>query len=840
VEGRRIAHFELLNELGAGGMGVVYRARDLVLHRDVALKIIQPDKATAEFRRRFLEEARIAATLAHPGIAAVYEAGEVDRGPSEEPEIYAAQELVEGETLAEMLARGPLPIERATGLVLQLLDALAHAHARAVVHRDIKPGNLMVASGDRLKVLDFGIAKRLASPAQTTAPLSTVVGTPAYMAPEQLRGFADQRTDIFATGCVLYEALTGGPWVGRPGVTSHVPASLAPILERATTLDPAGRFPDADAFATAIREASAERASSRRRQRRTAVRLARPIAAAVVSLVILLLTYAAWHWSQPALAFSERDLVLIAGVVNETGDAVFDSAIEAALEADLQQSRYVNVFDQAQRSNALQMMRLPPSHRIDTQTGRELCRIAGIRALLVPTIRSAGGAYLLDVNLIDPGSGRIVENIRVTAPGKQDVLLAGIDQLTRLVRERLGESIGSIQKTDPQLVEFATPSLEALRFVRLGGEALAAADVSRAARAFQQALEHDPKYAAALGSLGLLNIEFLNRPEEGRKQLTAALEHSSRTSEREHFMVRGLHKQFVENDPAGALEDYRFVSSLYPDMFQPHNNSGRILMALGKYREAVHMFERAHALDPRHAVPLWNLWDLRLNRLNDPAGAEQHARAVVALQPDNPWVRHMIAWTDVALRRFDEAEQGMRQVLSAVPLHPYAFANLGHLLMRRGAAEEAVSVYDDLLQKAGKGLVNISSGDAALVLGLALAAAGRDAEARRVQEEAAGTLARSAQGNTMAQARLSTLYAALGRRSAAERIIEELQRGHHPGVLYQLARTRAQLGDLEAAAGLLRQARVAGYDQPYFVLIDPVLSRLKDHPVIDELAVRPQ
>jgi serine/threonine protein kinase len=391
VEGRRIAHFEILNELGAGGMGVVYRARDLVLHRDVALKIIQPDKANADFRRRFLEEARIAATLAHPAIAAVYEAGEIEGGPSRDPEIYVAQELVEGETLAAIVGRGPLPVARATDLVLQLLDALAHAHARGIVHRDIKPANLMVAPGDRLKVLDFGIAKRVASPAETTAPVSVVVGTPAYMAPEQLRGFADQRTDIFAAGCVFYEALTGQPWTGRPAAPSAAPASLAPILERATALDPAVRFQDAGAFAAAIREACAEPPGPRGPHGRlTPARLSRLVVAAALSLAVLLLTYAAWRWSQPALAFAERDLVLIASVVNETGDAVFDSAIEGALEADLQQSRYVSVFDQAQRSNALHMMRLPPSHQIDTATGRELCRIAGVRALLVPSIRSAG------------------------------------------------------------------------------------------------------------------------------------------------------------------------------------------------------------------------------------------------------------------------------------------------------------------------------------------------------------------------------------------------------------------------------------------------------------------
>ena len=141
---RLVGQFKILDELGAGGMGIVYRARDEILQRDVALKIVHPDRATPEFRKRFLEEARIAATLSHPGIAAIYQAGEAEISANQPPQIYAAQELVEGETLAAVLARGPLGLGSALDLVVQLVDALAAAHARGIIHRDIKPSNLMV------------------------------------------------------------------------------------------------------------------------------------------------------------------------------------------------------------------------------------------------------------------------------------------------------------------------------------------------------------------------------------------------------------------------------------------------------------------------------------------------------------------------------------------------------------------------------------------------------------------------------------------------------------------------------------------------------------------------
>jgi tetratricopeptide (TPR) repeat protein len=280
--------------------------------------------------------------------------------------------------------------------------------------------------------------------------------------------------------------------------------------------------------------------------------------------------------------------------------------------------------------------------------------------------------------------------------------------------------------------------------------------------------------------------------------------------------------------------------TLYPDLFQPHNNSGRILAQLGRYSEAAAEFEKAHALDPRHTAPLWNLWELRLNRLDDPAGAEAHARTLGELQPDNAWIRHLVAWTDVALRRFDRAEQGMREVLSSLPLHPLASANLGHLLLRRGAVDDAVEIYADVLKQARAGVLDMSPSNSALFLGLALAADGRAAEARLVYAaEITGLTTPGRPSSVFDAGQLASLYAAAGERQQAERFARRVMEAQPaaPGVLYVLARTRALLGDQGGAADLLRKARAAGYDQPYFVLIDPALRSLQNHPVIEEIAV---
>jgi tetratricopeptide (TPR) repeat protein len=860
--GTLVGHFELREQIGAGGMGVVFRAHDRILHRDVALKLVHPDRDTPDFHRRFLDEARIAATLTHPGIAAIYEAGESSLTEGGPAHLYAAQELVSGDTLSALLARGPVPAGEAVDLVRQLLDALAHAHARGVVHRDIKPSNLMVTADGRLKVLDFGIARRVATASETTRLTAaaagigtlpeggTIVGTPSYMAPEQLRGHADARTDLFAAGCVLFELLTGRRLLdtvqpspagaGRVAarvrdLRPEVPGPLAAKIDRAVAFDPADRFADAAAMNDALTDASTSRAQAVRAARR-----ARVLAVAASVALVLLLGAGVWYWSMPALAFAERDWVLVGSVDNATGDPTFDAALENALETDLRQSQYVNVFDGAQLASALAMMRLTSDAPIDLETGRTICELAGLRVLLIPRIVSVGDAYQLEASLIEPRSGRVVDRLRVTARSREEVLLRGVDDFTRLVRQRLGESLPSIQKTDPALIEYATPSWDALRLVRLGGQALADSDTPRAARAFEQALEHDPTYPAALASLGLLYIEFLNRAAEGRKLLDAAATHSSPAAEREHLVLRALHKQFVTDDLAGALEDYRFVSSLYPDLFQPYNNSGRILIRLARYEEAVAMFEKAHARDPRHAVPLWNLWDLQLNRLGKPAAAEAHAETLATLQPDNAWVRHVTAWTHVARRRFDAGEQGMRDVLAALPLHPLARPNLGHLLFSRGAAAEAAAIYEALLADAAQNVVRISGPDVTLHLALSLAADGRHAEARGVldREIARLTAGQRQQGNEYEDVQLAALLAAAGESARAEAILARTasSRAQNPWVLYLAARVRALLGHADAAADLLRQAVAAGYDQPYLALIDPALAALRDHAVMAEIA----
>jgi tetratricopeptide (TPR) repeat protein/tRNA A-37 threonylcarbamoyl transferase component Bud32 len=267
--------YEVERELGAGGMGTIFLARDVTLECDRAVKILRPELATATAAERFLREARILAKLSHPNVVPVHSAGEVDGL------FYYVMDRIEGETVAERLERGPLSEEEAVRLGADLLRALEASHASGVIHRDVKPANIFLL-GDRALLGDFGIAKPTGEDSPPLTAEGHQVGTPVYMAPEQVAGSATPQSDLYAAGMIIYEALTGVRWTIATSVEgaewSGVPSRLAPVLRRALAPAPADRWEDAAAF----REALTRTAGAR-----TGFRKYAPIAAPLVILAAI-------------------------------------------------------------------------------------------------------------------------------------------------------------------------------------------------------------------------------------------------------------------------------------------------------------------------------------------------------------------------------------------------------------------------------------------------------------------------------------------------------------------------------------------------------------------------
>src|SRR5260370_6375445 len=250
--GRTVGNYRIIGDLGAGGMGIVYKAQDIRLERFLALKFLKPERVNDDFRRRFLQEARASSALAHPSIIHIYDIGVFDGMD------YIAMEFVEGRSLRDVLRDGRLSVEDTVKFGIQIADAMNMAHAAGIVHRDLKPGNLMITPARLVKILDFGLAKVagpsassvMSASAESTNSVTTLtaeqtqvgaaLGSPAYMSPEQATGkTVDGRSDIFAFGAMLYEMLAGQPALTRDGTVE----GISPGVRRAPPASTARQFP---------------------------------------------------------------------------------------------------------------------------------------------------------------------------------------------------------------------------------------------------------------------------------------------------------------------------------------------------------------------------------------------------------------------------------------------------------------------------------------------------------------------------------------------------------------------------------------------------------------------
>ncbi|MFI5184703.1 MAG: protein kinase, partial [Vicinamibacteria bacterium] len=431
-----IGPYRILERLGSGGMGDVFLAEDTRLHRKVALKTLAGSwSESPDARERLLREARAAAGLNHPNVAAIYdvvEAGDV---------LHIVMEYVEGEPLFARLGSGGLPPDEVTSIAIQLCDAMEVAHAQGVIHRDLKPGNILLTREGRIKVLDFGLAKTLpsgnagtpVSPSDSTpSNPGHIQGTPAYMSPEQLRGQAvDHRTDIYSLGVLLYELLTGhrpfqGTGVMELGmavltqeapssaqVDPHIPAGLSAIVARAMAREREDRFQSVADMRDALRRLPPGVSD------RTTVSALFPWAVTTVAgrrafrwdriswtVGVLVLLAAGLSvsgrapWVTPSSAFADRDWLLVADVDNASGEAVLESSLKEGLITSLEQSSYVNVVPVERVIQALGRMRRDKATRIDAGIGREICQREGIKALLLGNIRRSGDTLQMRVQVL--------------------------------------------------------------------------------------------------------------------------------------------------------------------------------------------------------------------------------------------------------------------------------------------------------------------------------------------------------------------------------------------------------------------------------------------------------
>ena len=658
--GACLGPYRIEGKLGEGGMGEVFRAIDTRLGRAVAVKIMRE-----QFSARFEREARAIASLNHPNICTLY-----DVGPN-----YLVMEVVEGETLASRLKRAPLPAEEALQYASQILAALGEAHGRGVIHRDLKPGNVMLTRFG-VKVLDFGLATVEGD--QTLTAERMVIGTPAYMPPEQREGKpADARSDIYSFGCVLYEMLAGRRVGSRR--TPLPSRKLDRVVARCLDEDPGRRWQSAPELQ---RELAAVTPARRR---------LRPPAGAALGCLP----------SYPPPRLVDKQTIVLANFENETGDPVFDQTLHQAVGVQLEQSALLTLLPDQSIQRILRFMGRPATTRLSADVAREICERSGSAAVLEGSIACLGTQYVLWLRASKSDTGTVLAQEQAEARRKEEVLNA-LSRIAVQIRTRLDESLVRVQEHSTPLEQVTTSSLEALKAYSSGRIALNTRGESAAIPHLQRAIAIDPQLAMAYADLSILYWN-MGQTELSVEYTRKAYELRDRVSDRERFWILFLYDRQATGNLPRVLQTLECWVETYPrDWVAFSVLAGWGTLGTGQYERGLEAAREAMRLNPDSAYPYTGaMHSLLLDRFAEAADILQQAAERKVEIPDILITRYYLAF-------FKGDTAGMeREVARARAQHAEDWTSHSQamVLARSGQMRQARTMWDQavaIAQQAGK------------------------------------------------------------------------------------------------------------------------------------------
>ncbi len=611
LSGETIGHYRILEQIGHGGMGVVYKAEDLRLKRTVALKFL-PAELTSDriARERFVHEAQAASTLQHENICVIHD---IDSAP--DGQMYISMELCEGETLRQRISRGPVDPTEATRIATQIARGLSSAHRSGIIHRDLKPANIILTDQGGVKIVDFGLAK-LAGQSLLTQE-GTTMGTAAYMSPEQARGEQlDRRTDIWSLGVILYEMVAGRlPFRGdhpmamlysianeepHPFPAEGIPEPLQALCKRCLAKERDLR-PQSTGEVLESLGAAPEPTTARTALRLPPLRTLRWAALALPVIVVVI-----WFLIPArAISLDPADFIVVADFENRTQQPALDHSMTEALRVSLRQSSQFNLLPQERVRSAMELLKIPDTAAVDQQTALAIARREGARAVIAGNCTQLGSVYVLSCGIIDATTGETIRILRHEAP-KIEAILGAMDDLCSDVRQNLGESIAQVSKAQLPLDQVTTPSIRALELHSRSNIFESEGRYREAALMNEQAIALDSQFVIAISDLAY-EYRKLGEDSLAVRYHRKILPLLHRVTERERLEIMSVYYgPSFELDFPKAFDAIQLLTVRYPNDAYAWATLGHLAMFAGDTKTALAANRKAVELYPDYARTCYN------------------------------------------------------------------------------------------------------------------------------------------------------------------------------------------------------------------------------------------
>jgi len=719
--GMTVSHYRIERKIGAGGMGEVFLAQDTRLNRNVALKFLSPEYTSdPEVKSRFMREAQAAAALNHPNIITVYEVAE------HQNRTYIVMEYVQGESLKELMAKRDLRMSELIDIAMQISQGLAKAHQAGIIHRDIKPQNVLIDKDCRARIVDFGLAKLKGDIKITQS--GSALGTVSYISPELAQGQQmDRRSDIFSLGVILYEMIAGRlPFQGENlaailrSITNEQPQPLARynnrvspelqrIVSKVLSKDKAERYQHADDLLADLR--GEKRASEQMRssefsvagvippsRRRLLSYLVPASVVFIVAFVLLVLRPFKLDIVPEESAIAEQSSLAVMyfdNLVDPEDKDRLAQMITSLLITDLSESQYaMRVVSQQRLYDILKLVGNEDMTRVDKTVASEVAREAEVKWILTGDILQTEPRIVLTSDISDAATGAILATQRVTGEEGED-LFSVVDKLTEQINEDLSLSGEGQRGLDRAVADVTTHSPEAYRYYLQGVEQSQKAYIPEAIANFEKALEFDSTFAMAYFKLALAK-EGLDR----KVYVARAMEYSDRVSKKERLYIEALH--------AGLFGDEEKMEKGLKNIIErfPHDKGAFELLVYHyyskrRYAEAVRYLNRVLEMDPLHKTS-YNLLAYTYHHMRDFDKSIWAINEYISIAPDeaNPYDTRgdLYAWNG----KIDEAIESYRTALEKKPDFYASRVNLGHMYLFKGEYARAESCYKDLSSSADR------------------------------------------------------------------------------------------------------------------------------------------